>query len=267
MTEQEIRKNVVGLEVPYLGMVKGDERHRFICDVYNLHQPLPRGIRADYTMKYCAIQQSAVFQMEQMANLIPFEMGCYEMWQGAKKMGIWHGVPFTPQIGDLIMYDWFKDNGKGKMVQDGQPDHVEIVETVENGVLTCIGGNNSGGVCSRRTIALTDNQILGFICPDFASIADGAPEPEPEPVSGFPWYGIVQTQVNLRTSPQNLGPLNWCNIEAPTGSPIRHTLKQGETVKIIGESGNWWQTEITGRYTWTPFIAKTSGGKDIVKPI
>lgn len=252
MNENDIRKLVTDLAARYLGCKTDDETQRFIVDVYNLILPHPRGYKMEYGKKWCAAFVSAIGAMTQLRSVIPFECGAGEMVNLAKAAGSWKGR-CTPKPADIIVYD---------NKPDGWADHVGFVETVSGETMTTIEGNASGGQCVRKTVSLSEPTILGFICPDYASAADA-----PEPVSGFPWYGIVQTQVNLRTSPQNLGPLNWCNIEAPTGSPIRHTLKQGETVKIIGESGNWWQTEITGRYTWTPFIAKTSGGKDIVKPI
>ena len=96
------------------------------------------------------------------------------------------------------------------------------------------------------------------------SLKDNAPEPD-EAENGFPRSGVIQTAVNLRQGPENRGAANLCNIEAPAGSKIRHILNKGETVKVIGESGNWWQVEVIGRYTWTPWIAKKSLGMDIVK--
>ena len=96
------------------------------------------------------------------------------------------------------------------------------------------------------------------------SLKDNAPAPA-EPGKEFPRYGVIQTAVNLRQGPENRGSANLCNIEAPTGSKIRHILNEGEKVKVIGESGNWWQVEVTGRYTWTPWIAKKNLGMDIVK--
>ena len=39
----------------------------------------------------------------------------------------------------------------------------------------------------------------------------------------------------------------------------------GEDVEIIGETEDFWQTKIVGRYTWTPFIAKTVDGKETIQ--
>ena len=106
----------------------------------------------------------------------------------------------------------------------------------------------------------------GFVEKQYIVNVSQPPAPTPTP-TGFPWTGEVQTAVNIRTSPKNLGILNYCNIEAPTGSPIRHVLYKGEKVTVIGESGGWWQLQIVGRYTWTPWCAKKDGTLDILKRV
>ena len=254
MDELDYRRLLPYAETQYIGIKTNDADQRFLVDVYNEIQPLPRGLKMAYGVSWCAGFQSAFAKMYRLTDIIPVEQGCYEMMNGAKKMGIWKGRDYRPQVGDLVLFDWEK-SGK----RDGVPDHVELVEASNETAITVIGGNNTGGMCSRQSYLLTDPNILGYIAPDYASKVDG------HKPSAFPWIGVVQTLVNLRTGPQNLGPFNYCNIEAPTGTKIRHQLIPGEKVKVIGESGNWWQVEITGRYTWTPFIVKTSNGKDILK--
>ena len=113
-------------------------------------------------------------------------------------------------------------------------------------------------------------KYFGFVLKSFIENANPEPQPTPTPTpvpTGFPWLGIVQTAVNLRTSPKNLGVLNYCNIECPAGTPIRHILRKGEEVTVIGESGGWWQVQIIGRYTWTPWCAKKDGTLDIIKRV
>lgn len=253
MNELDYRRLMVYGETQYLGIKTNDDAQRFLVDVYNEIRPLPRGIKMAYGVSWCAGFQSAFAQIYRFTDIIPVEQGCYEMMKTAKAMGIWHSREYRPQVGDLVLFDWEK-NGK----RDGVPDHVELVEATTDSAITVIGGNNTGGMCSRQSYLLTDPSILGYIAPDYASKVDG------KPASNFPWIGVVQTTVNLRTSPQNRGPFNYCNIEAPTGTKIRHQLVPGEKVKVIGESGNWWQVEINGRYTWTPFLVKSNNGRDIL---
>ena len=182
-----------------------------------------------------------------LTSIFPFECGCGEMVNLAKKAGTWKGK-VVPQTGDIIMYDQNKD---------GWADHTGIVEEVGENYITTIEGNVSGGQCCRKTVLMSDEMIMGYICPDYASLC---------PVPAFPWVGKVQVKVDTRTSPAG-GTKNYCNIEDPAGSKIRHALVPGEEVKVIGESGNYWQVEINGRYTWTPFIAKTVSKKDTVARI
>ena len=123
-----------------------------------------------------------------------------------------------------------------------------------------LGKDNLVDVCDedgRFWYVRIAGKYFGFV--EKTKIENATPEP-----SGFPFWGIVQTAVNLRTSPVNLGPLNYCNIEAPSGSKIRHILVKGEKVMVIGENGKWWQVQIEGRYTWTPWCAKKDGNLDII---
>lgn len=134
-----------------------------------------------------------------------------------------------------------------------------------------LGKDNLIDVCDedgRFYYVRIAGKYYGFVEKQYIVNASEPPKPTPTPTpTGFPWEGIVQTAVNLRTSPKNLGILNYCNVEAPTGTPIRHILLKGEKVTVIGESGNWWQVQIVGRYTWVPWCAKNDGALDIIKRI
>lgn len=130
-----------------------------------------------------------------------------------------------------------------------------------------LGKDNLVDVCDedgRFWYVRIAGKYFGFVEKQYIVNVSEPPAPSP---TGFPWLGVVQTAVNTRTSPKNLGVLNYCNIEVPAGSKIRHVLYTGEQVNVIGESGNWWQIEVVGRYTWTPFIAKYDNGKDILKKV
>lgn len=177
MTEKELRQIPPSLLAQYAGCETNDAKQRFLVDVYNLHSPLPRGIKMGYGQKWCACAVSAVAQMAQMDDIIPFEQGCWEMYQIAAKMGIWHKMPFTPQVGDIIFYDW-------KTKKDGVPDHVGYVEVVGDNYITAIEGNASGGTCARRTIALSDPEIFGFASPNYAEKATGVAENPKDLIAG-----------------------------------------------------------------------------------
>lgn len=60
----------------------------------------------------------------------------------------------------IIFFDWDDDtNG-----QDGIPNHVGIVEKVENGVIYTIEGN-SDDTCRRRSYNVGYYEILGYGAP------------------------------------------------------------------------------------------------------
>lgn len=64
----------------------------------------------------------------------------------------------TPQPGDLIFIDWDK--------QHGSIEHVGIVVSVENGIVTTVEGNYSNKV-SCNTYALNSGYIVGYARPNY----------------------------------------------------------------------------------------------------
>ena len=66
-------------------------------------------------------------------------------------------VPYIPSPGDIIYFDWDRQ-GEG---QNGQPDHVGIVEKVENGYIYTVEGN-SGDRVSSNTWAVGHYELFGF---------------------------------------------------------------------------------------------------------
>lgn len=58
----------------------------------------------------------------------------------------------TPKVGYIIFFDW---------EQDGISDHVGIVESVKNGIITTIEGN-SNNECKRNTYLINSNVIVGY---------------------------------------------------------------------------------------------------------
>ena len=71
--------------------------------------------------------------------------------------GQWLEGSIEPSPGMIIFFDWDDDtNG-----QDGIPNHVGIVEKVENGVIYTIEGN-SDDICRRRSYNVGYYEILGY---------------------------------------------------------------------------------------------------------
>lgn len=169
MTEQELRNFILNLASRYLGCKTGDNRHKEIVDTYNNYKPLPRGYKVKYTDQWCQTFVSAIAIMSNLSDIVPIECGCGEAVKIAKDKGIWQEKGFTPQKGDIVMYDW---NSK----KDGWADHTGYVEVVGDNYITTIEGNATGGVCARRTVMQSDSQILGYITPNYASKATKEPD-------------------------------------------------------------------------------------------
>ena len=66
-------------------------------------------------------------------------------------------VPYIPDPGDIIYFDWDRSS-EG---QNGSPDHVGIVEKVENGYIFTIEGN-SGDLVSSNTWAIGYYEVFGY---------------------------------------------------------------------------------------------------------
>ncbi len=62
--------------------------------------------------------------------------------------------------GDIIFFDWADSN-------DGQADHVGIVEKVENQKVYTIEGNTRGDVCKQNQYDVGSSVILGYGTPAY----------------------------------------------------------------------------------------------------
>lgn len=69
-----------------------------------------------------------------------------------KDNGKWQDRFYTPKSGDIIFFDWNNDN---------DPDHVGIVEKVEDNIIYTIEGN-SKDECKQKTYKLTNSIIYGY---------------------------------------------------------------------------------------------------------
>ena len=79
--------------------------------------------------------------------------GCVFGMQWFKQRGLWLDGSAEPVPGMLIFFDW--------ATQDGVPDHVGIVEKVENGMVYTVE-RNSRDMCRQKQYALGSNVILGY---------------------------------------------------------------------------------------------------------
>ena len=98
------------------------------------------------------------------SGVIPKFAGCVNGVQWFKDRGQWQDGSFEPSAGQIIFFDW--DNKGSSGPQDGQSDHVGIVEKCENGIVYTIEGN-SGDSCRQNQYPVGYYEILGYgvLCP------------------------------------------------------------------------------------------------------
>ena len=95
------------------------------------------------------------------AGVIPKFAACTS--QGVpwfQERGLWEDNSYEPRPGDIIFFDW--DDGG----QDGQSDHVGIVEKVENGRVYTVEGN-SGDSVRQNSYPIGYYEIYGYGTPAY----------------------------------------------------------------------------------------------------
>ena len=92
-------------------------------------------------------------------GVCPKFSGCGNGVQWFQERGQWLDGSAKPVPGMVIFFDW--DNKGGSGPQDGEADHVGIVECVRDGAVYTIEGN-SNDFCRRNSYAVGSRQILGY---------------------------------------------------------------------------------------------------------
>lgn len=177
LSEEEMRLNtrasMIEQAQAWVGRNEADGSFKSIIDTYNSHTPLARGYELKYTDEWCAGFVSAVAIATGNTDNVPLEVSCPRMIQIAQNMGIWQeNDGYVPSPADIILYDW-DDSGNGD--NTANPDHVGIVESVSNGVITVIEGNMSEKV-GRRSLDVDGRYIRGFITPEYKAGEDNEPQ-------------------------------------------------------------------------------------------
>lgn len=159
------REKIVAQARAWIGRKESDGSHNHIISIYNGHQPLARNYKVKSTDPWCATFISALAIKLGATDIIPTECSCSKMIELMKGKGIWQeNDAHIPSPGDIIMYDWH-DNGNGDCT--GAPDHVGIVEKVEDGIITVIEGNINDAV-GRRQLQVNGKLIRGYGLPKYA---------------------------------------------------------------------------------------------------
>ena len=155
---------VLDIARSYLGVETGSKEHKKIVDAYNSVNPKPAGYTAKYDDDWCDIFVTTVFQQAGLSHLTGRECGVQRHIGIMEKKGIWKGKSL-PQQGDVVTFDW--DGG-------GWADHIGIVESASNGVITTIEGNSSLSARStektrvnRKTYNWNSKYIKGYARPAY----------------------------------------------------------------------------------------------------
>ena len=144
--------SILNIARNYLGVQSGSDEHKKIVDAYNSVNPKPVGYTAKYSDDWCDIFVTTVFQQAGLSDLIGRECGVQRHINIMEKKGIWKGKTL-PKVGDVITFDW--DGG-------GFADHIGIVESVNNGIVTTIEGNSSNYAGSTEETRVTEKPTIGM---------------------------------------------------------------------------------------------------------
>ena len=86
--------------------------------------------------------------------------GCVGGVEWFRSHGQWADSTIEPAPGMIVFFDWNDPNGASGP-QDGEADHVGIVEKCENGIVYTIEGN-SGDTCRQNQYPVGYYEILGY---------------------------------------------------------------------------------------------------------
>lgn len=170
----------------WLGLKESNGGHKEIINTYNSHKPLARNYKMTLSDPWCATFVSAVAIKLGYTDIIPTECSCTKMIEKLKKIGSFvENENRTPSPGDIIFYDW-DDKANYKTTDDkNAPEHVGIVEKVENGNITVIEGNHDGSDADkidgveRRVLPVNGRYIRGYGVPKYDAEAVKTPTKTP----------------------------------------------------------------------------------------
>ena len=91
------------------------------------------------------------------SGIVPKFAGCVDGANWFKGNGQWQDRNYEPTAGTIIFFDW---------ENDGETDHVGIVEKCENGVVYTVEGN-SGDVCRQNQYSVGSSSIYGYGIPAY----------------------------------------------------------------------------------------------------
>lgn len=226
------RNKIVKQAQEWLGRNEADGSHKLIIDVYNSHKPLARGYKVKYTDEWCATFVSAVAIACGYTDIIPTECSCPKMIELLKAKNSWmENDSYVPAPGDLLMYDWDDTNKNAE--NTGSPNHVGIVEKVENNIMTIIEGNYKNAV-TRREVAINGQYIRGFGIPKYDQKKEETNKKSTILRKGSKGEEVEDLQRKLISLGYDLGRLG---ADGDYGSATEKAVKKFQKDHSIGQDG------------------------------
>lgn len=172
------RQAVVDLVTSWDGKKETDGSYKEIIDIYNSHKNLPRKIKMQYDMPWCACTWSALAIKLGYTDIMPIEISCGYLYTSAKQKGCWQESDrYIPSPGDAILYDW-DDNGVGD--NTGYPDHIgTVIEVYPDAGYMVIEEGNYNDAVKKRTVSFNGRYIRGFVTPKYDNNDVKKPTKEP----------------------------------------------------------------------------------------
>ena len=199
----------------------------------------------NYRIEWCACFISWLATKLSITDIIPVDMSCNNQISFFAKRDDWHTDIENIQAGDIIYYDWDR-------LGDSRPaDHVGIVESVKNGVITVIEGNKNDRVEYRK--AKIDNPLIfGFARPKYKE--NTAIQQDKEVFSKLPTLRrnyrndlVKMLQTLLVLNGYSVGSYG---IDGDFGTSTELSVKAFQTDMCIEIDG------IVGKNTWSKLLRK-----------
>jgi len=157
------RDAVVTVAIGWLGCKESNGTHKKIIDVYNSNLAPGCG-KMNYTAAWCATYVSAVGIKAKATDIIIRHSYCPTMLSKYKSKGQYStNKSYTPKPGDIIFYDWNKNN---------TPDHVGMIVSCSGSTVKAIEGNKNDAV-GYRTFSKGYTYIQAYALPAYSETGNG----------------------------------------------------------------------------------------------
>ena len=187
-----IREDIINKAKEYLNYTEGKNNDTIFGDWYGLSNNPWCAMFVSYCLDKAGVSQ----------GIAPKFASCTTGFNKFKSMGVATREKITPQKGDIIFFVW--------TAGQSTPDHVGLVDYVENGKVHTIEGNRSNKV-EQYSYSLNSSSIYGYAQPKYAETESSAvetPVVEEKPVKDIYNDGLVNCIYDIQ---------EWLNRHYSTG--------------------------------------------------